>query len=347
MSHHEQSGSPAPQVLPPPDLSVVIPCFNEQEVIEVTYGRLTAVLQSTGTSYELIFVDDGSRDATYALLAGIHARDPQAKVIAFSRNFGHQVAVTAGIDHAQGRAVVLIDADLQDPPELIPAMIDKWRQGFEVVYGRRNRRAGESAFKLTTAKAFYRIINSLAQVEIPIDTGDFRLMDRKVVEALRAMPERDRFVRGLVSWVGFRQCAVMYDRDKRFAGVTKYPLKKMVRFAVDAILSFSTKPLQWTSIVGLIACGFAGTGIVYALALRMFTDIWVSGWTLMFVSLLFIGGLQLITLGIVGEYVGRIYMEAKRRPLYIVAQRLGFAGVGSVVGAPPAPTMAARLSEVG
>jgi polyisoprenyl-phosphate glycosyltransferase len=245
------------------------------------------------------------------------------KVLAFSRNFGHQVAVTAGIDHARGEAVALIDADLQDPPELIPKMFAEWKNGFEVIYGQRARRSGESWFKLLTAKAFYRIINRLSQVEIPIDTGDFRLMDRRVVEALKAMPERDRFVRGLVSWVGFRQKALLYDRDKRHAGETKYPLRKMIRFAMDAILSFPTKPLQWTSGIGLLTCLFAGAGIAYALALRLFTDIWVSGWTLMFVCMMLIGGLQLITLGILGEYIGRIYMEAKKRPLYVIARTLG------------------------
>jgi dolichol-phosphate mannosyltransferase len=267
-----------------------------------------------------------------------------SRVLSFSRNFGHQVAVTAGVDHARGAAVALIDADPQDPPELLPKMLERWREGYEVIYGQRARRAGESFFKLATAKAFYRIINRLSQVEIPLDTGDFRLMDRRVVEALKAMPERDRFVRGMVAWVGFKQLALPYDRDKRYAGDTKYPLKKMVRFAFDAILSFSTQPLQWTSGLGLIACLFAFLMIGYALGMRLFTSIWVSGWTLMFVCMLFIGGLQLITLGILGEYIGRIYMEAKKRPLYVIGRSLG---VRTAAAMRPGSHPEAGYAEVG
>ncbi|MBH9578843.1 glycosyltransferase family 2 protein [Inhella proteolytica] len=305
-------------------LSVVVPCYNESEVIDVTVPRLLAMADSmTDLHTELVFVDDGSRDATLSQLKAWATRDARIKVLSFARNFGHQVAVTAGIDAARGDAVVLIDADLQDPPEVVPQMVAKWREGFDVVYGMRTEREGETAFKRVTAKAFYRLLNRMSDVPIPLDTGDFRLMSRRVVDALKAMPERDRFVRGMVSWVGFRQVALPYRRAERFAGESKYPLRKMLRFATDGLLSFSTKPLQMAISVGALASALAFAGIVYALIIRLATDRWVEGWAALFIATLFLGGVQLITVGILGEYIGRIYHEVKRRPLYVVGETVG------------------------
>jgi polyisoprenyl-phosphate glycosyltransferase len=307
-------------------ISVVIPCFNEEAVIQATYRQLVEVLLRVDqTDFEFVFVDDGSRDRTLSLLEGLQHSDPRLRVIALSRNFGHQVAVTAGLEHAAGDAVVVIDADLQDPPEVIPAMVACWRRDVDVAYGVRVERAGETAFKLWTAKSFYRMINRLSDVDIPLDTGDFRLMDRKVVDALLSMPERDRFVRGMVAWLGFRHEAVPYRRASRFAGVTKYPLRKMLRFASDGILSFSLVPLRLATWAGFAIAGFALLAIVYALLLRILTDTWVPGWTLLFIVCSLLGSAQLVFLGILGEYVGRIYGEVKRRPLYVVRERLGFA----------------------
>lgn len=306
-------------------LSVVIPCYNEEEVIGETTKRLKAFCSELqGIDVELIFVDDGSCDRTRELLKGFAAEDQKIKIIGLARNFGHQIAITAGIDAANGNAVVLIDADLQDPPEVIHEMIGKWREGYDVVYGIRTERPGESAFKLATARGFYRLLNRLSDTPIPLDTGDFRLMSRNVVDTLRAMPERDRFVRGMVSWVGFKQTALPYKRAERFAGESKYPLRKMLRFAMDGILSFSTKPLQMSVAMGMACALLALLGICYALFLRLFTNIWVEGWTALMIAVLFIGGVQLISVGILGEYVGRIYNEVKNRPLYVVQEYLGF-----------------------
>lgn len=317
-------------------LSVIIPCYNEEEVISETMKRMKAFCDDLqDLDIEMIFVDDGSRDRTRELLKAYSAADPRIKLIAFARNFGHQIAVTAGIDAANGDAVVLIDADLQDPPEVVHQMIAKWREGYDVVYGTRTEREGESAFKLRTARSFYRLLNKLSDVAIPLDTGDFRLMSRNVVDTLRAMPERDRFVRGMVSWVGFRQVALPYSRARRFAGVSKYPLTKMLRFATDGILSFSTKPLQMSVAMGMACATVAMLGIVYALVLRLFTSIWVEGWTALMIAVLFIGGVQLICVGILGEYVGRIYNEIKHRPLYVVQEYLGFEQFGPVMSRSP------------
>ncbi|GBF82280.1 glycosyl transferase [Aphanothece sacrum FPU1] len=305
-------------------ISVIVPCYNEEEVINQTHHRLVRVLEQITPSFEVIYVDDGSQDQTSELLRHLQRDDKRVKVVLLSRNFGHQMAVTAGLDYISGDAVVLIDADLQDPPEVIPDMIEQWRKGYDVAYGVRTDRPGETAFKLWTAKAFYRLINHLSDVAIPLDTGDFRLMDRRVVEALKHMPERDRFLRGMVSWVGFRQIPVPYQRAQRFAGVSKYPLWKMFRFAMDGILSFSLVPLRMAIWAGLLTFGLSLAGIIYALILRLFTSIWVPGWTLLFMATLFIGGIQLVFLGVIGEYVGRIYREDKRRPLYLVREHLGF-----------------------
>jgi polyisoprenyl-phosphate glycosyltransferase len=306
-------------------LSIVVPCFNEAEVLWETHGRLIHTLtQLDGLDFEIIYVDDGSRDATPDMLREIQALDPRARTLRFSRNFGHQTAVSAGLEHASGDAVVLIDADLQDPPELIAEMVARWREGYHVAYGVRTDREGETRFKLATAKAFYRLLNRLSETEIPLDTGDFRLMDRTVVEALGAMPERDRFVRGMVAWAGFRQIAVPYRRAARFAGESKYPFFKMVRFALDGLTSFSRAPLRLATWMGFIVSAIALAAITYALFLRLFTNNWVTGWTALFIAILFIGGAQLLSLGVIGEYIGRIYGEAKRRPLYLVEEAHGF-----------------------
>lgn len=306
-------------------ISLVIPCYNEEEVLAETVRRLFMLCDRLDAlAFELIFVDDGSRDQTRTILRELVKQDPRVRVIGFARNFGHQTAVTAGIDAANGDAVVLIDADLQDPPEVIEEMIAKWREGFDVVYGTRTERPGESAFKLSTARAFYRLLNRLSDVPIPLDTGDFRLMGRNVVESLRCMPERDRFVRGMVSWVGFRQVALPYKRSPRFAGESKYPLRKMLRFATDGILSFSTKPLQIAVTFGMASAMLASFGIAYALYMRLWTSIWIEGWTALMIAVLFLGGVQLVCVGILGEYIGRIYNEIKRRPLYIVQEYLGY-----------------------
>lgn len=259
------------------------------------------------------------------VLRRLYATDPShVRVVDLSRNFGHQLAVTAGIDHAAGQAIVLIDADLQDPPEVIATFVARWREGYDVVYGVREERQGESAFKRWTASQFYRVLNRLSDVPIPLDTGDFRLMDRVAVDALRRMGEQDRFIRGMVAWVGYRQIAVSYTRAPRFAGESKYPFFKMLRFAIDGIVSFSISPLKIVTWLGAAASAFAAFGWIYALGLRLLTDIWVPGWTLLFMSMLLLGGIQMISLGILGEYVGRIYREAKRRPLYLVQDSMGF-----------------------
>lgn len=313
-------------------LSVVVPCYNEEAVIRETHRRLTGVLSRVeGADFEIIYVDDGSRDRTPQLLRDLQVSDGRARVIRLSRNFGHQVAVTAGLEHARGDAVAVIDADLQDPPEVILEMVARWREGAHVAYGERAERAGETRFKLWTAKTFYRLLNRLSPVRIPADAGDFRLMDRRVVDALLSMPERDRFLRGMVAWVGFRQEPVRYARAPRFAGHSKYPLLKMLRFATDGIISFSFTPLRLAVWTGFFTIAMAFAGIVYAVALRFLFDPshWVRGWASIFVAVLFMGGVQLVSLGIIGEYVGRIYGEVKQRPLYFVRERLGFEPEGA------------------
>jgi dolichol-phosphate mannosyltransferase len=309
-------------------VSIVVPCYNEEAVIPELHSRLVSVLeQEKGSTFEIIYTDDGSRDRTPEILRHIQSGDRRVRIVSLARNFGHQIAATAGLEHASGDAVVLIDADLQDPPEVIPEMIARWRDGYHVVYGMRSERAGETTFKLWTARIFYRLINRLSEIEIPLDVGDFRLLDRKVVDVLLAMPERDRFLRGMVSWIGFKQIAVMYARAPRRAGKSKYPLMKMIRFAVDSVISFSFVPLRFAIWIGFAAIAASFVGILYALVIRLYTADWVRGWTSIFTAVLFLGGIQLITLGIVGEYVGRIYAEVKRRPLYVVGERLGFAPV--------------------
>ncbi len=306
-------------------VSVVIPCMNEEEVLRETNRRLVTVLEGISLNFEIVYVDDGSTDSTPNLLRELQAHDPRIRVVRFSRNFGHQIAITAGLEHTSGDAVAIIDADLQDPPEVILDFVAKWMDGYDVVYGVRTERDGETAFKLWTAKLFYRFIRRLSDTRIPLDTGDFRLMDRRVVDALLSMPERDRFVRGMVSWLGFSQAAVEYRRAPRLAGVTKFSLFKMMRFALDGIFSFSILPLRLATWTGFAASGLAILGIVIVL-LDRFLGVpgLVKGWSSAIIAQLFIGGVQLICIGIIGEYVGRIYGESKRRPLYIVQERMGF-----------------------
>ncbi|UYV36879.1 glycosyltransferase family 2 protein [Rhodobacteraceae bacterium D3-12] len=306
-------------------ISIVVPCYDEEEVLGETLIRLDELSKTVPScAFEFIFVDDGSTDGTNRILRDAATRDDRVKVVVFSRNFGQQIAVTAGIDLARGDAVVLMDSDLQDPPEVVAEMIDLWRSGYDVVYGTRLSREGDDWFKRNSARGFSRLINRLSEVPIPEDTGDFRLMGRSVVDVLKEMPERHRFLRGMVAWTGFRQVALPYDRPERYAGTTKYPLRKMVRYALDGLLSFSTKPLQISIALGLLAAGLAVAGIFYALVLRLFTSVWVEGWTALMIAVLFLGGVQLVSLGIMGEYVGRIYREVQRRPLYVVREVVGF-----------------------
>lgn len=298
--------------------SVIVPVYNEEEVIEHTYLRLSEVMKKTKEVFELIFVNDGSRDKTVQIIENIKCADSAVRLIDFSRNFGHQIAITAGMDYAQGQAIVVIDADLQDPPEVILLMIEKWKEGYEVVYGKRQKRKGETLFKKWTAMMFYRLLRSMTNVEIPVDTGDFRLIDRKVCDVLRGLKEKNRFVRGLISWIGFRQTSIEYVREERFAGETKYPLKKMIKFALDGITSFSYKPLKIASYVGFaISLG----GFIYLLVViwqRLFTETTESGWASIIAINLIFNGIILMILGVIGEYIGRIYDESKNRPLYII-----------------------------
>ena len=307
-------------------LSVIVPCYNEQDVLHATHERLTSVLAGMAwLNYELIFVNDGSHDDTQLLLAQLQCVDPYVRVLLLSRNFGHQIAVTAGLEEASGDAVVIIDADLQDPPEVIPQMVQLWRNGNDVVYGLRIDRPGESTFKLWTAKVFYRLINRLSETKMPFDAGDFRLLDRRVVQVINEMPERARFLRGMVSWAGFRQISLPYERAPRHAGKSKYPFTKMVSFAMDGIISFSLVPLKLAIWTGFLAMGIAILGIIAAIIDRLIETNIARGWASLFVAVLFMGGVQLVSLGILGEYLGRIYTEVKRRPLYVVQERLGFA----------------------
>jgi dolichol-phosphate mannosyltransferase len=308
-----------------PVFSIVAPIFNEAGNIDELHRRVSAVMETVGEPWELVMVNDGSTDGSAELLHALHQQDPKhVRVVQFSRNFGHQMAVTAGMDYSSGQAIVLIDADLQDPPEILPEMIQKWRDGYEVVYAVRAKREGESWFKLATASLFYRILYRITDVNIPLDTGDFRLMDRRVVDVVESMREKHRFLRGMVSWVGFRQTGVEYTRDKRHAGVTKYPLRKMLRFAWDGITGFSYLPLQMATYLGFAIAAFSALAILVVVALRVFANTEpLEGQATTLVTVLFLGSVQLISLGIIGEYLGRIYNEVKGRPLYIVSNVLG------------------------
>lgn len=312
------------EALEAPTFSVVAPVFNEEQLLPEFYRRVVATMESLGEPFELVLVNDGSRDRSPQIMRELHEQDPRVKVVYFSRNFGHQIAITAGTDHAGGKAVVVIDSDLQDPPEVIPELIVRWREGYQVVYAVRAEREGETWFKKTTASFFYRLIKNITSVDIPVDTGDFRLMDRKVVEALSSIREYNRFMRGLSVWVGFKQIGVPYRRAARTAGSTKYPLSKMLRFAFDGITSFSYLPLQLATYFGFGIAGASVLGILITVILRLIGFEFFGGQATTLVSVLFLGGVQLIFLGIIGEYLGRIYDEVKRRPLYIVADALGF-----------------------
>ncbi len=316
---------------PAPVFSVVAPIYNEVGNIRELHRRVSEVMASTGETWELVMVNDGSTDGSADVLREVYAEDPEhVRVITFARNFGHQIAVTAGMDYAAGQAVVLIDADLQDPPEVIPEMIARWREGYEVVYAVRAQRRGESWFKLATASLFYRLIYRITDINIPLDTGDFRLMDRKVVEAVKAMREQHRFIRGMVSWVGFRQTGVEYARQERYSGETKYPLRKMLRFAWDGITGFSYFPLQLATYLGFGIAALSALGILLVIYLRAFTNSEpLKGQATTLVVVLFLGSIQLISLGIVGEYLGRIYNEVKGRPLYLVRETLGIENVST------------------
>ncbi len=305
-------------------ISIVIPVYNEEEVIRTSYARLTSVMQNSGEAYELLFIDDGSRDKSASILASFAKEDPHVRLICFSRNFGHQIAITAGMDYAKGDATVVIDADLQDPPEVIPDMIAKWKEGYHVVYGKRIKRHGETIFKKVTAKLFYRLLKRMTPVDIPTDTGDFRLLDRKVCDAMKTLKEQNRYVRGLVSWVGFRQYALPYVREERFAGETKYPFKKMLRLAADGIASFSYKPLKLATLVGFVLSGFSFAYLLLVLIQKFMGMPTADGWASLLAVQLFFNGVVLIMLGIIGSYIGRIYEECKARPLYIVQEEIGF-----------------------
>lgn len=302
-------------------ISIIAPIYNELDNLPELYRRVKAVMESTGEPWELVLVDDGSSDGSTERILELAKADKAIRPVIFARNFGHQVAITAGWDYARGQAVVIIDADLQDPPELIPELIEKWRQGYEVVYAVRAEREGESWFKKTTASLFYRIVHRITDVKIPVDTGDFRLMDRKVVDVLKTMRERHRFPRGMSAWVGFRQVGVPYKRSARHAGVTKYPFKKMLKLALNAITGFSYFPLQLATYFGFIAAGLAIIAIPVVISMRLAGQAAFLGQATTLIAVLFLGGVQLISLGVLGEYLGRIYDEVKGRPLYIV--RLG------------------------
>jgi glycosyltransferase involved in cell wall biosynthesis len=302
------------------EYSVIAPVYNEIGNLPELYRRVKETLDKTGKSWELLMVDDGSTDGSTDEIRKLAAQDAQVKPIIFARNFGHQIAVTAGLDYAQGNAVVIIDADLQDPPEVILDLISKWKEGFEVVFAQRSEREGETWFKLLTASIFYRLIYRITDVNIPMDTGDFRLLDRKVVDIMTQMRERHRFLRGMSSWVGFKQTGIVYKRAARYSGVTKYPFKKMLKFASDAITSFSYFPLQMAMYLGFFAAGISIIAIPVVVILRMVGLHAFVGQATTLIAVLFLGGVQLISLGILGEYIGRLYDEAKGRPLYIVRE---------------------------
>ncbi|MBR2704768.1 MAG: glycosyltransferase [Clostridia bacterium] len=305
-------------------ISVIIPMFNEQEVVDECYKRLNSILKSLEEyDYEMVIINDGSKDNTYNMISKIAQVDKKVKVLSFSRNFGHQAAVTAGLKYSTGDAVLIIDADLQDPPELIPDMLKLWEQGYDVIYGKRKSRAGESPFKLFTAKMFYKTLNSLSNVEIPKDTGDFRLVDKKVVDVINELPEHNKFLRGLFSWVGYKQTPFEYERKRRFAGKTKYPLRKMLKLAGDGIISFSNKPLKLVGCLGLFSIVISMVLLVYAL-ISYFCNLndLSSGWTSLMIGITFFAGVQLFSLWIMSEYIGRIYDEVKQRPQFIIDKKI-------------------------
>ena len=298
-------------------LSIVVPCFNEQDSLPEFHRRMSAAADATGEAYEIVFVDDGSSDRTWEVLRALSATDPTVVAVKLSRNHGHQLALTAGLTQCRGERVLVIDADLQDPPELLGAMLAMLDAGADVVYGQRRSRAGETRFKTATAAAFYRLLRRLVEIDIPLDAGDFRLMSRRALDVLNAMPEHHRFIRGMVSWIGLRQVPILYDRDARYAGETKYPLRKMIRFALDAITGFSVAPLRLASVLGGVAAALSLLLMIYTLGSWLLGHT-TPGWTSLSSIVLLIGSVQLMVLGIIGEYLGRLYIEAKRRPLFVI-----------------------------
>ena len=310
-------------------ISVVIPMYYEEEVVDICYKRVVNNLKklSDKYNYEIIFINDGSKDSTLEILKKIASNDDNVKIISFSRNFGHQAAVTAGIRNVMGDAVIIMDADLQDPPELFEGMIEKWEEGYEVVYGKRKTREGESIFKLLTARMFYNTLNKLSEIEIPKDTGDFRLVDRKVIDVIATLPEHNKFLRGLFSWVGFNQYAYEYNRVNRVAGKTKYPFKKMFKLATDGILSFSAKPLKIVGAIGIFSVIVSIIILIYSIVSYMFKlNSLTPGWTSIMCTMTFIGGIILISLWMIGEYIARIYEESLGRPEYIIDELINFKG---------------------
>lgn len=301
------------------DLSIIIPIYNEEGNIKILHERLSSVVNSLNVNAEYIFINDGSRDRSLELIRELAKSNSSIKYIDLSRNFGHQIAVSAGIDKCSGKAAIIIDADLQDPPELIIELYNKWKEGYEVVYAKRRARAGENFMKKFTARVFYRTLKKITSINIPVDTGDFRIIDRKVVLALRSMPEQQKFLRGQISWIGFRQTFVEYDRNARNAGETGYTYKKMIRFALDGITSFSNLPLKFATIAGFFVSGVTFLLSIYALYSRLITKDYVPGWTSLMLAILFIGGVQLISIGIIGEYISRLSTNVRNRPLYLVS----------------------------
>lgn len=302
------------------DLSIIIPIYNEAGNIQVLFERLSNVVRDMNMNVEYVFVNDGSRDNSIDLIKGLAKTNSEVHYLDFSRNFGHQVAVAAGLDYCTGKSAVIIDADLQDPPELIANLVSKWKEGYEVVYAKRRSREGESFLKKFTAKLFYRTLKRITSINIPVDTGDFRIIDRKVIDVLKKMPEQQKFLRGQISWIGFRQTYIEYDRDERHSGASGYTYKKMLRFALDGITSFSNLPLRFATITGFVVSGIAFLLILYALYERLVTKNYVPGWASLMLAVLFIGGVQLISIGIIGEYISRMSSNIRNRPLYILRE---------------------------
>jgi len=323
-------------------ISVVLPVHNEAGTLPELHRRLTSALEPLGP-YEIVLVDDGSTDDSWAHLVALAKNDAHVELLRLSRNFGHQAALTAGLDAARGEAVIVMDADLQDPPEAIPALVAKWREGFDVVYGVRTAREGETRFKLWTAAAFYRSLRAISHVDIPADAGDFRLLSRRAVDALALMPERARFLRGMTSWVGFRQVAVEYEREARYAGTTNYSRRRMITLALDAITSFSTAPIRVVTSLGFVLVLFCVGVLAWTVYVRLFTDTAVAGWTSLLAVVLLLGGMQFVALGVIGQYVARIFEEAKQRPLYLVSERIR--GGVAPDAAPAGPAPAASLDR--
>lgn len=302
------------------EISAIIPSYNEQDNVGLMYERMTKTLSKISPDYEIIYINDCSKDQTLLRIKELAAKDTHVKYLSFSRNFGHQIAVSAGLDYCSGKAVVIIDGDLQDPPELIEQMYEKYKEGYKVVYARRTSREGETWFKKATAKIFYRLLASMTSIDIPVDVGDFRLIDQVIVKHLRNMPEKSKYIRGQISWIGYKQTFVNYHRDARIYGKTNYPLRKMLRFALDGITAFSDKPLKIASGLGIVAAIVSLLALVYALVAHFCFNSTISGWTSLILSVLFIGGVQLITIGIIGEYIARINNDVRNRPLYILEE---------------------------